>query len=297
MSDRNPICCFKLTAAGIGLCLGMLSVSAAGQTTKSDGPARSIDLSHYQLTFDEPFEKLSVSAWGSNTRWIAHTPWNGDFGDADFVDPQKDFPFTVKNGALRIELRKNKQGNWQSGLLASVDKTGEGFSQMYGYFEIRTKFTAGAASWPAFWLIGLDRLTQNDYTAEVDIFEHIGTFPKRFKSAIHVWDRTGQKKSHSRHKRIFVPENSLYDRFNTYGVSITERHTTIYFNRSLVWSTATPKQLRQPMFILLNLGLGSGFPIDRTPSPSFMYVDYVRAWQPAEPQAASEASARNSPTQ
>jgi hypothetical protein len=34
------------------------------------------------------------------------------------------------------------------------------------------------------------------------------------------------------------------------------------------------------MMLLLNLALGGGWPIDKTPNSSFMYVDYVRAYQP-----------------
>jgi hypothetical protein len=33
------------------------------------------------------------------------------------------------------------------------------------------------------------------------------------------------------------------------------------------------------MFVLLDLGLGSGWPIDKAPSPSVMEVEYVRAYQ------------------
>jgi hypothetical protein len=53
----------------------------------------SIDLSHYRLTFAEDFNDLSVSPWGDgHSRWIAHTPWAGDFGDAAFTDPEPGFP-------------------------------------------------------------------------------------------------------------------------------------------------------------------------------------------------------------
>jgi hypothetical protein len=33
-----------------------------------------------------------------------------------------------------------------------------------------------------------------------------------------------------------------------------------------------------PFTILVNLGLGSGWPIDKTPNPSIMEVDYIRVW-------------------
>jgi len=41
-----------------------------------------LDLSKYVLTFSDEFDYLSVSADRPGTRWTAHTPYGGDFGDA-----------------------------------------------------------------------------------------------------------------------------------------------------------------------------------------------------------------------
>lgn len=88
----------------------------------AEAESTGVDLSKYTLTFAEEFNNhLSVSAWGPGTTWIAHTPWNGDFGDATFVDPDKDFPFRVAGSRLIIEARKFSDGRFRSGLLASAD--------------------------------------------------------------------------------------------------------------------------------------------------------------------------------
>jgi beta-glucanase (GH16 family) len=239
---------------------------------------QSLDISKYSLTFEEEFDTLDVSGRGPGTRWIAHTPWNGDFGDAIFVDPTPDFPFTVKNGMLRIEARKGSDGRWRSGLLASVDPNGAGFSQKFGYFEMRAKLPWGPGVWPAFWLIGLDR---SEHTAEIDVMEHYGHAPDRFTSAVHVWNRQDPKGSRSVHQRTSIARGSLYDRFNTFGVSIDPEWIRMFLNRQEVWRTRTPDEHRQPMYILVDLGLGGGWPIEGAPNPSFMYVDYIRAYAPA----------------
>ena len=120
--------------------------------------ASQLELEDYELVFNDEFDKpLDVSAWGPNTRWIAHTPWKGDFGDAAFNDPAPDHPFTVKDGVLRIEARRMKHAlpgvrPWRSGLLASNDPNGRGFSLQYGYFEICAKLPDSKGVWPAFWL-------------------------------------------------------------------------------------------------------------------------------------------------
>lgn len=239
-------------------------------------PGAGIDLSAYDMTFDEEFNTLDVSAWGPGTRWIAHTPWNGDFGDAAFANPMPDFPFTVSDGILRIEARRTPQGKWQSGMLAAIDKTGKGFAQKFGYFEIRARFPAGDGLWPAFWLIGVDRST---HTSEVDVVEHYGRFPGRYTASIHVWDRKDSTKSRSLHERVPVADGSLYSDFHSYGVSVEADFIRFYFDRREVWRTRTPAEHRQRMYPILNLGLGGGWPIDKAPSPAFLLVDYVRVWQ------------------
>jgi len=59
---------------------------------RADNQGATIDLSQYHETFSEDFRgHLDVTPWGPS-KWIAHTPWHGDFGDARFADPQTGFP-------------------------------------------------------------------------------------------------------------------------------------------------------------------------------------------------------------
>jgi beta-glucanase (GH16 family) len=236
--------------------------------------AEAIDPTSFVLTFNEDFDWLDVSARGPGTRWIAHTPWNGDFGDARFTDPGPDFPFTSRNGILRIEARKTAKGKWESGLLASTDSNGNGFKQRYGYFEMRARFPAGEGVWPAFWLASRGA----EKAIEVDITEHYGHFPGRYTASLHIWDRKAPALSKSFHQRVPVDEGTLSAGFHTYGVAVEANRIRYFFDRREVWSIATPRELEHPFTILIDLGLGAGWPIDNTPNPSVMEVDYVRVW-------------------
>jgi beta-glucanase (GH16 family) len=266
----------RRSSLGIAASIAVGPLVAAGRSVENVRQANQLELSGYKLTFDENFDSLDVSAWGPGTRWIAHTPWNGDFGEAQFVNPSPGFPFTVENGILRIEARRGEDGKWRSGLLASNDPEGNGFSQQFGYFEMCAKLPKGPGLWPAFWLVANK---DENTSAEIDIVEHYGKFPDMYESVIHVWKKTPRGRSYQALLRHQVPPGFLYQDFHLYGASVEADWTVFYLDRLEVGRTPTPAEHHQAMFILLNLAMGAGWPIDETPNPSFMLVDYVRAYQ------------------
>ncbi|PSH65003.1 glycoside hydrolase family 16 protein [Phyllobacterium sophorae] len=252
-----------------------------------DQPARAqeqIDIAKFDMTLEENFDKLDVSPWGENgSRWIAHTPWNGDFGDARFTDPTDGFPFTVDAGVLRIEARKGPDGKWRSGLLASTNPKGQGFSQQFGYFEARMKLPPGKGVWPAFWLIGIDR---SKLTAEIDVMEYYGRVPYEFSSGYHIWRASHGGKDSTDGHWTTVEDGTLSNEFHTYGVEIKPEKTTVYLDRKSIWSFDTPREFHMPFYPLVNLALGSGWPIDETPNPSYLLVDYIHVYKRKAPDTA-----------
>jgi beta-glucanase (GH16 family) len=264
----------RLKWTAVAILVGTFAVVLFHRTLRSEPNA--IDLSNYHITFNEDFSSFSISPWGPNTRWIAHTPWNGDFGDAQFADPVAGFPFTVSDGVLRIEARRGADGRWRSGLIATTDPAGHGFTQQFGYFEMRAKLPKGPGLWPAFWLVANK---DPDSSAEIDVLEHYGVAPDKYESVIHVWSKSPKTQPYQALFKHSVPTDSLYTDFHTYGVDVDAEWTTFYFDRQEMAKTKTPAEHHRPMFMLVNLALGAGWPIDQTPNPSYMYVSYVRAYQ------------------
>jgi len=95
--DRNLVHRLAFTFGTLLLGAGVMLLALDGRTI-SIGMPDVLDLTPYHVTFADEFDQLDVSAWGPHTRWIAHTPWNGDFGDAAFSNPAPEFPFTIENG-------------------------------------------------------------------------------------------------------------------------------------------------------------------------------------------------------
>jgi beta-glucanase (GH16 family) len=233
-----------------------------------------LDIRNYALTFDEPFDHLDVSAWGPGTRWIAHTPWHGDFGDAQFIDPQPGEPFRIVNGMLQIEM-KQQEGQWRSGLLSSGDQQGRGFLQSGGYFEMRAKFPGGPGVWPAFWLGS--NAPDGKPNPEIDVVEYYGKFPGIYKATTHIWHH-GQNVSGTAYD-VIVPSFSLENAFHTYGVAIDPATVIFYLDGKEVAREKGRPEYLQPLFLMVNLAAGGGWPIAGMHNPSVLYVDYIRAYQ------------------
>lgn len=255
--------------------------------------APSLDIDGWTLTFDENFdEELEISAWGpiggdTGLRWIAHTPWRGDFGDARFMDPGPEDLFEIRDGILVITAAKRPEWAasdqwkrpWRSGLICSVDTRGNGFAQQYGYFACRAKLPDGKGVWPAFWLASaFDRDTpgaSGGHSIEIDVIEYYGHAPNGYQAAMHVWEPEPHRGSGN---SIWTKERECSSGFHDYGVLVEEELTTFYFDGIEVWQVPTPESHKHPLMLLVNLALGSGWPIDETPNPCQMEVDWVRVW-------------------
>jgi hypothetical protein len=259
-----------------------LKIDHSAPIPKLIGPK--LDLSDYKMTWGDEFNSISVSASGpcgtgpGETKWMAHTPSHGDFGDAHFVDPTPDFPFTVSNGILAIHVKKI--GNqWQGGLLSSVDYHGHGFSQKYGYFEMKAKLAKGTGTWPAFWLLSQPGVGQppqpNVVGSEIDILEQYGHWPNILNATTHMWHQDG-----SPNEAVFegyvVP--GMTDGFHTYGALITPDTLSYYYDRVKLRTEKTPESAKVPMYVLVNFTLGPGWPLDKTPTDMEMLVDYVHVY-------------------
>jgi hypothetical protein len=258
---------WAITAAAVCMIVAGLVIPAVSQAPKTR-----LVLNRCRPGFEDRFTNLNVSATGPGTRWIAHTPWFGDFGDAQFTDPQPGFPFTSGPEGLTITAQKGPDDKWRSGLLSSTDPRSAGFSAQYGYFEMVSKFPPGKGTWPAFWLLTADR--QADPDIEIDVVEYYGHWTDRYQATVTVrpkGGRPGRSKTHW----IEVPAGSLTEKWHSYGVAVGRQDVVFYLDRQEVWRTPTPPEHQKPLGVLLNLALGSGWPIAETPNPSRMSVSDV----------------------
>jgi beta-glucanase (GH16 family) len=260
-----------------------LGAHAPSAFAAADALATSCELHLVMIeNFDEEtapnhrIESISSARIGP-ARWTAHTPWAGDFGDARFADPGPSGPFSMKGGVLSITASKDSEGKWQSGLIAAADATGAGSGTRYGYFEARMKLPPGPGTWPAFWLAALKPVKDSDGNVEIDVIEYYGKFTSSYQAVVHAWYKDPTK-SRGQNQKINVPDHSLVDDFHTFGVDVSPQAVVFFRDGQQVWSQPTPPELDGPLYPLVDLALGSGWPINQTPNPSTLLVDYVHVY-------------------
>lgn len=269
----------SVTARSAALCVMLVGACSADAGLRN----ADLDICRYEVAFADEFDDLSIGGRElKSNRWTAHTPWNGDFGDAVFSNPRPGGrPFDVRDGKLRITAFRDEGGRWRSGLIAAADASGAGHGVRYGYFEARMRLPPGSGTWPAFWLISLQKVSAPDPRVEIDVMEYYGHMTDRYFATWHVWyPKQENVKPRSEGDKIRVADQSLVGKFHNYGVRIEPRTMTFYLDRKPVWQAPTPAELKTPLYPLVNLALGSGYSIENTPDPSVLEVDYVRVYRP-----------------
>jgi len=260
------------------------------------------------LVFADDFSgPLSISSTDSKATYYDHKPPNGwqDFSTLRFTSfDQPANPFSQVDSYLRIRASEKAKS---SGLISSLKNDGSGIKVSAPcYFECRFIGPNAPGTWPAFWLM-TDYMTnyqlKGDKTPcdELDIIEAYGGEGPREPNAFdtymicpHCWNQGEQGKAIEKkaydgmhnpiHMRKFGVPSTWFEAFHTYGCKITETDTIYYCDNIEVGRHPTlPLSKQQPLFFMVNLATGGGWPVDlsRYDGLADMYVDYVRVYSGA----------------
>ena len=248
----------------------------------ADQFALQIDLAGLTPTFRDDFDVLSL--WdGEGGTWDSNFWWAGENGstleglsnwfvDTDYGPTQSLDPFRVEDGVLTItaaaapETLQPETGGYAytSGLLTSFNS----FAQTYGYFEIRADMPEGQGLWPAFWLLPAD----GSWPPELDVVELIGQDPERLIMTTH--STAGGGHAIERHYADVADS----DGFHSYGVLWGPEQITWYYDGLQVAETATPDDLHDPMYLLVDLAVGGIAGAPDGDLPAEMRIDTIRAY-------------------
>lgn len=254
--------------------------------------AQDINLTGYTLVFEDNFDTLSVSVGGQGgskgTNTWFHLPPTGPAGNysASAWDRNQ---ISASGGLLNLRAEWWVGGNkWCSGQVSSMDQLGVGFAQKYGYFEARVKMpNASTGAWPAFWLLSTNAVPNNQgQRLEIDIFEWYGkdnnvAGGQKVQEVLHLWNPDNTDNASLNFGTI--PGGEPVNNWHIYGCKVDPQFITWYIDGVQIWQIATPTDRHNnPLFIMVDYGLGGGWPLIGEPyaskTTSVMLVDWVRAY-------------------
>ncbi|WP_406857281.1 family 16 glycosylhydrolase [Alsobacter sp. KACC 23698] len=144
------------------------------------------------------------------------------------------------------------------------------YSQKYGYFEMSAKMPAagsnasvdsgGDQGGGAFWLLP----TSGAWPPELDVFESTS-----WGGVFTAHTGVGGHSAETNWANI----DSVSTAFHRYGVDWEQDQITWYVDGKEVYHTATPADMHDPMYMLVNL-----YTSQQGGTPGTMQVDYVRAY-------------------
>jgi hypothetical protein len=256
------------------------------------------------LVFADDFTgPLSISSAEAKASYYDHKPPNGwqDFSVHTFSGRESPKnPFAQVDSYLRIRA---SDALHSSGIISSMKNDASGVKVgLPCYFECRFIGPNAIGTWPAFWLM-TDYMT--DYKAsgdktpcdELDIVEAYGgegpgepNAGDTYMVTPHCWNQgavgkaTEKKAFEALHNpcrmgKFGIP-STWFESFHLYGCKVTETDTIYYCDNIEVGRHPTfPVCKRRPLFFLINLATGGGWPVDLSRyGAADMYVDYVRVY-------------------
>jgi beta-glucanase (GH16 family) len=194
-------------------------------------------------------------------------------------------PFSDTNGVLTITAApgSNPLGlPYNSGIIT----TEKSFNFEYGLVEVSAKLPAGDGMWPAIWLLP----SSLDWPPEIDIMEMLGSDPTMIYASTH----SGANNDSST-LPVYVGDTT--QAFHTYGLDWEPNTITWYFDGNAIRTVATPSDMHQPMYLLINLAVGGvgswpGPVTSASEFPAQMSIDYVHIYGSSATTAVSGTGAQ-----
>ena len=287
----------------------------------------------YHLSFDDEFNGPNVNlsqytsqGWEAapNTfGWLSrdsgdNTYYSGNHEAQYYANPSQDptgyNPYSISSGILSLTAQSTTSAGmagvtsqpYVSGEITSAIggeqyNFGKGFSQEYGYFEMRCQVPSGPGMWPAFWLLPEPNLNpykgnSTDSGAEYDIFEIPTNTPSngsnspgetlnttQIQQTAHYWNTSG----------VYTGTGQTYalpsggdasTAFHTYGFEWDANSIRWYVDGVLTQTqTFANGTWDTPMYILANLAVGGvnswpGEPTSSSEFPASFKIDYIRVY-------------------
>lgn len=246
-----------------------------------------VDMDKFELTFEDEFDALDTSVWSGHYVWGDDSqPRKGAYWNTNLA--------YTEDGNLVIPMKYLTEGmggtgeGWYSAGIDTDSDAESGFSQKYGYFEVRCILPDCPTAWAAFWLMN-DGVYAEDGNGkdgtEIDIFESDcidDTVKNAVTSNLH-FDGYGDAHQKMGAKKFLIKGNP-YEEYNTYGLEWNENEYIFYINGVESYRTDFGGVSENPEYLILSYemggenGVANNQNLDKSKTYNYI-IDYVRVYQ------------------
>jgi beta-glucanase (GH16 family) len=276
------------------LCLLIPSVALAQTTQPATAPVAPT-AEKWNLVWSDDFQYTGLpdpKKWGYEEGFVRNK-------ESQYYTVNRKENARVENGMLIIEAHKElypnphfdsngkdwrtktAQAQYTSASLTTFEKA----SWKFGRFVVCAKVPGAHGAWPAFWMLGENHKTAGwPACGEIDTMEWFSQRPAVIKGSVLFINRNNKFQSVSKdHPTAPAPAEGFHtyetrwypDRIDIYCDDV--KYNTMHVDDA---ASGDKNAFRKPMFLLLNLALGStSGKIDDSKFPLQYQVKYVRVYQ------------------
>jgi beta-glucanase (GH16 family) len=230
--------------------------------------------------FDGP--EIDRSAWGNEIGLVRN-----DEEQYYTADPANQY---IEGGNLVIAGLPGGYGG--EGSYTSASLTTEGYVEFrYGRLEARIRVPGARGSWPAFWLLPVNKAAYDGLPpygswwpagGEIDVMEFVSQDPNTVYGTIHFL----RGDEHDSSGGSLVLSEPVPADFHVFSIEWTETQIDWYVDDAWyhTFDISVPIDGRTPFndsfYVILNYAIGGSWPEDPDPSlyPQHMLVDWIRYW-------------------
>jgi len=261
------------------------------ETTDSEvvaGPPNTIDLSGFELVFNENFDngEINPEKWSTALRFGPDVIVNDE--EQYYVDiltnPEFGYnPFRMDSNSIAIganvtpaELVVDANNQpFVSGVLTTADK----FEFTHGIAEMRAQIPAGAGLFPQFWMLPDEFIGLRPQTF---IMESRGDDPS---TVFHTYKYQDADDNVQTPGTARTQGDDFSAGFHTYAVEWSPSELIFYIDGTEFHRINSENIASQDMYLIINLAVGGFFagpPDENTTFPAEMVIDHVRVFQLAQ---------------
>lgn len=274
------------------LTLALMFLVGAQIASAADFPPNPTTKTGYTLDFQEEFNGSALDSGKWLDYYLPHWTSTRENAKARYtiaggvlterLDPDTPAWNAQYDSTVKISSLQTYEKDWWHRFNYSMpndhhEPDFNGYSTMYGYFEIRAKESnVGGGGHQAWWMVGTEDTSSSSQNPEIDIIETFFSKPQTWRIAAYGWGDPNFLSSWTLSEDP-VPSGTPSQEYHVYAMDWTPTSLKFYYDNQLYKTINDAPNMKMGMILGIYTDAGSG--VHNDVWPKSWNVDYVRVWK------------------